>query len=153
MSRLTPIAVLFAVLMTACGGGSALEDYYELMAEIGRDQDARSAEIVAPGTTPARTQIAEIVDLRRQALEELRRIEPPDEVAGLHGEFVGSLEEVVTLAETFLADTEDLDARAFAEALANSTEIDEAQRRFTAFCRTLEIEADALDVGPVDLSC
>ncbi|NIS35721.1 MAG: hypothetical protein GWN07_40565 [Actinobacteria bacterium] len=147
--RLAVIAL--AALVTACGGGPDLEGYFDQVAEIGRVQNIRSAAIA--GATPDRDDIAEIVDLRRDGLRELRAIEAPDDVAGLHNEFVGAFERVVTLAEAFLRDTEGLDDRAFTEALSASVEIDEAQRRFSAFCRALEIEAAGLGVPDVDLSC
>jgi hypothetical protein len=139
------------LLLTSCGGGPSLESYFEQVADIGRVQNIRSAAIV--GSTPTRDEIVEIVDLRRTGLQELRSIDPPDDVAGLHREFAGALERMITLAEAFLRDTGDLDERAFAEALARTTEIDEAQRRFVAFCRALEIEGESLGLADIDLNC
>ena len=151
--RLGSVIVTAAIVVVACGGGDGLEAYYERLATIGREQNTGSANIVAAGSAPTREQIREIVDLRRSALDELQSIEPPDDVAGLHREFVGSLERLVTLAESFLRDSATMSPQDFTVALSSTTEIDEAQRRFTAFCRTLEFEADGLGVGPVDLSC
>ena len=144
-------AVVAALLLAACGGGPGLEGYFEQVADIGRVQDIRSAAIV--GSTPSRDEIVEVVELRREGLRELRAIEPPDEIAALHREFAGALERVVTLAEAFLRDTEGLDGDAFLGALAERTEIDEAQRRFQAFCRALEIEGESLGFPGIDLNC
>ena len=105
-----------------------------------------------PGAEPTRTQIQQVIAIRRTATDSLAGIEPPETFIVEHAALVAALENLTTSGEQFLESTAELGPDEFLGALLASTDIDVLADTVAAVCRIWE--ARAADSGsPTDLGC
>ncbi|HAX81974.1 MAG TPA: hypothetical protein DCY40_05365 [Actinobacteria bacterium] len=158
--RLTPqravrlaAAGLLAAVVAACGGtGEPVADYVTATAAITEQMTRDAFAALPPGAAPTYDQISAVVAARREALDAIGALAPPEEMAPEHLALVTAMGEFVTATETFVASAADLDTAAFLTALEASTDLDVLADVVSGACTTWE--SRAADLGqPVELGC
>ena len=109
LARISTVALFLALALAACGGGTlTLSEYGEqgeqLVVEVSQRVDALDAELDSEEQTvdTVRTYWDERVEARRDFLEGLEALEPPEEAAELHA-IVVDIFNRLTVAEESLA--------------------------------------------------
>jgi outer membrane murein-binding lipoprotein Lpp len=108
MKPLRLLVVASLVVVSACSGGPTIDEYAEELESLVATMNARIDQLDAeverePGLEAVRTYAQQRVAARSAFLASLRDLDPPDEIADLHGVALGIIERL-TAAESALAD-------------------------------------------------
>jgi len=108
MNPLRLFVVASLVVVSACSGGPTIDGYAEELESLVSTMNARIDQLDAevelePGMEGVKAYARERVAARGVFLASLRGLDPPDEVADLHGVALGIIERL-TAAESALAD-------------------------------------------------
>ena len=146
-------ALMVAILLAACGGGSdPIADYISSTAAITEQMTRDAFNALPPGAAPTREQVTAVVAVRRSALTAISALEAPGEMAPEHQALTSAMGRFVSAGEDFLADTATLDPEGFLAALEASTHIDAIANDVGVACTAWEQRA--ADLGSaVELGC
>jgi len=146
------------------GGGLSLEEYFQQLDKIQNDTDATFATQEASTDEPAedasgeelatffRDSITGSLEVLRGAAADVGDLEPPDEVADAHDDFVAAINDLVAAIDDVVGSIPDTMTFAEADAIFNSDDVNAADEQFTAACNAMEAIAADNDIT-VDLSC
>lgn len=149
----TPLvaAVALVVAVSACGE-DGLGGYIDDVAATTEQMTREAFAALPPGAAPTREQIERVVAARRDALESIAALTPPEQLLPEHLALTTAMEEFVTASEAFLTSTIGLSPDAFLDALDASTGIDTLAAVVSDACGAWERQAK--DLGhPIELGC